>query len=189
MDAMVQIHHTVKKVRKRNGELVEFNPQKIYSALRRAVESLGGLDFDRVMVLTKQVVREIEKNFYQPTVEDVQDTVERVLMSAGHVKTAKAYILYRHKRKEQRDERRDILDGLSTDLKMQPNALVLLRERYLLQKDGKLVERPEELFMRVARHVASAEAAHGGNGEGGFAEFFDVLSTQLFLPSSAVLMN
>jgi ribonucleoside-triphosphate reductase len=93
------------KVQKRNGAIVDFDSAKIEKAIFSAAKAAGGKDFDKAKNLTAKVVAELEKVDTVPTVEDVQDLVERVLIHAGHPTTAKTYILYREKRAEQRADR------------------------------------------------------------------------------------
>ncbi|MBD3318909.1 adenosylcobalamin-dependent ribonucleoside-diphosphate reductase [Candidatus Woesearchaeota archaeon] len=185
----MQIHHTIQKVVKRNGTIVHFDPEKIHTALTKALISTGETAVDEAVTLTKQVVREIDKNFYQPTVEQVQDVVERVLMSNGLAVTAKSYILYREKRKEARDERKQLLDGMESQLKLCVNSLLLLRSRYLRTEGGKLLETPEQLFTRVAKSIASVDKQYKQDPHASQEQFYHVMSTLKFLPNSSALMH
>jgi ribonucleoside-triphosphate reductase (formate) len=90
------------KVQKRNGEIVDFDITKIKNAIYAAAESVGGYDEMQSQRLAN-IVHEIVEETYSasiPSVEDIQDIVEKVLIEEGHAKTAKAYILYRNKREE-----------------------------------------------------------------------------------------
>jgi ribonucleoside-diphosphate reductase alpha chain len=72
------------------------------------------------------------------------------------------------------------------------NALQVLRARYLARDEGVVVETPEQLFARVARHVASAEVAHGASADEVAtiaARFEHMLAALEFLPNSPTLMN
>ncbi|HCC68289.1 MAG TPA: adenosylcobalamin-dependent ribonucleoside-diphosphate reductase, partial [Nitrospiraceae bacterium] len=70
------------------------------------------------------------------------------------------------------------------------NALKVLRARYLLRdEDGRVKETPEEMFQRVARTIASAEAIHGEQPQEWEEKFYDMMSNLLFLPNSPTLMN
>src|SRR3989344_3571657 len=91
-----------------------------------------------------KVVAEIKQKFRKVChVEDVQDAVEKVLIKHGLNKSAKAFILYREKRRELREYKEAILGRkIKTDLSL--NALELLKERYLLRdEDGVVMETPE----------------------------------------------
>ncbi|MCF7836300.1 ribonucleoside triphosphate reductase [Candidatus Gracilibacteria bacterium] len=98
------------KVQKRNGAIVDFDSAKIEKAIFSAAKAAGGKDFDEAKNLTAKVVAELEKVDTVPTVEEVQDLVERVLIHAGHPTTAKTYILYREKRAEQRADRNVVVE-------------------------------------------------------------------------------
>ena len=91
----------ITKIRKRDGRTTPFNIQKIADAIYKAALAVGGKDYNSALALAEAVCRELEKEYDGdriPTVEEVQDTVEKVLVENGHAKTAKAYILYRSDR-------------------------------------------------------------------------------------------
>jgi len=81
----------------------------------------------------------------------------------------------------------------AASLPLMPNALTVLRKRYLKKDDdGKPVERPEDMFMRVARNIAQAELNYGATDADvdAVAQDFYALMTSLdFLPNSPTLMN
>jgi len=101
-----------KSVIKRDGSVVAFTPQRITNAIYRAAVAVGGRDKHTAEKLSEIVVGTLEEQTPEgeiPTVEQVQDVVEKVLIEEGHAKVAKAYILYRAERarlREQRAERR-----------------------------------------------------------------------------------
>lgn len=85
-------------VKKRDGRLVEFNKERILHAIIKASQAVGGSDLKEAELLTDKVVTVLEYKFGAdnvPSVEDIQDIVEKILIKTGHAKTAKAYILYR----------------------------------------------------------------------------------------------
>jgi len=88
------------RIRKRDGNLEKFTPEKITFAIFKAAAACGGDDFELASLLADQVVQQMPEAFGErvPDVEGVQDLVERVLIKNGHARTAKAYILYREKR-------------------------------------------------------------------------------------------
>jgi len=151
---------TIEQIRKRDRRLVAFDQNKITSALSRAITSTIGKDQPLAQRLSDQVVKILEERFDGrtiPTVEEVQDTVEKVLLDNGQAKTAKSYILYRQKRAEIRREKQRILEKEEideVDKRFDLNALRVLKARYLRKDiDGKLIETPKELFTRVAVHA------------------------------------
>ncbi|GEM_PF-216288 len=91
-------------IRKRDGKIAPFEKGKITHAIFKAAQSVGGRDRKQAAKLADQVSEQLEKGMRGriPEVEEVQDTVEKVLIETGHAKTAKAYILYRAKRAELR---------------------------------------------------------------------------------------
>ncbi len=95
----------IEKIRKRNGSIERFVPEKISSAIFKAAVACGGNDFALAQQLCDKVV-ELANEKYKgkiPEVEQIQDLVEYVLIEKGHAKTAKSYILYREKRKGARE--------------------------------------------------------------------------------------
>ncbi len=90
----------VQYVFKRNGETQEFDEKKIANAIFKAAQAVGGEDFEKSKELAGQVVVAINEKFKDniPTVEEIQNIVEKVLIENRCAKTAKAYILYREKR-------------------------------------------------------------------------------------------
>jgi ribonucleoside-triphosphate reductase len=97
----------IKKIKKRNGKIVDFDPGKVTEAIFKAAQAVGGKDRKKAEELAMKVVDYIKKNIQDeiPTVEQVQDIVEKVLIEEGHAKTAKAFILYRQKRTESREQK------------------------------------------------------------------------------------
>jgi anaerobic ribonucleoside-triphosphate reductase len=93
-------------IRKRDGREVPFTPVKITEAIMKAFQASGSAKTEKTAhELTMQVVAELEssENIGIPTVEEVQDMVERVLIENGFVRTAKSYILYRAERSRVRE--------------------------------------------------------------------------------------
>ena len=106
------------KIRKRNGELVEFIPGKIKSALEKAFVSQGKkIDEEELSKLLTTLLSRLP-NDEDLTVELVQDEAERVLMEYGWYDVAKAYILYREKRSILRQARASIIETVSGDDKL-----------------------------------------------------------------------
>lgn len=90
---------------KRDGRKEKFHPEKITWAIFKAASACGGRDFERAEELCRQVVAIAQEKFGSrvPDVEGIQDIVEKVLIENGHARTAKAFILYREKRKSARE--------------------------------------------------------------------------------------
>ena len=98
----------IKYVIKRSGVKVPFTAQRITNAIYRAAVAVGGRDRGMAEHLTNQVVAYLESELSEdaiPTVEDIQDAVEKVLIENSHAKVAKAFILYRDERARMRNQR------------------------------------------------------------------------------------
>ncbi len=99
----------IEKVQKRDGSIVPFDMGRITNAINKAMISVGeGSEGEAKLVANKilaDLVRIVKKfkNFV-PTVEGIQDTVEKELILSEYVKTAKSYILYRDKRSKLREK-------------------------------------------------------------------------------------
>ena len=90
----------ITRIKKRDGREVPFNVEKIANAIFKAAVASGGNDYDMALGLAYEVANTLNQTMKGaiPTVEDVQDIVEKVLIENGHARTAKAYILYRAER-------------------------------------------------------------------------------------------
>lgn len=95
----------ITKIEKRDGRTVRFDVTKIGDAIYKAASSVGGSDKTEAYRLALDVVSFVEQTCPGeiPSVEFVQDAVEKTLIESGHAKTAKAYILYRKERSRQRE--------------------------------------------------------------------------------------
>lgn len=89
---------------KRDGRAVPFSIDKIAQAINKAIEACGSGNYEEALELSQQVVNHIEASGNtRPTVEEIQDTVEKVLIESGHARTAKKFILYRSERSRVRE--------------------------------------------------------------------------------------
>lgn len=179
------------KIIKRDGRVVAFDENKIIEAVRKVVSykhEPERLTKIAITILKKGVNGEI------PTVEQVQDVVEQVLMAAGHYEAAKAYILYRQKHQKVR-EVKEIL-GVKDDVGLTPNQLKVLENRFLRHDDsGRVIETPGQLFRRVAKFISEQEKDPKQWEE----RFYKIISKMEFVPAgcyfrgagtkSAVLAN
>ncbi|MEM3521518.1 MAG: vitamin B12-dependent ribonucleotide reductase [Candidatus Bathyarchaeia archaeon] len=181
-------------VRKRDGSIVDFDKEKIANAIFKAAQAVGGSDRKRAEELADIVVKILEEKFGNgniPSVEDIQDVVEKVLIEEGHAKTAKAYILYRQKRKEIREAKHYLFDS-EFDARLSANAISVLERRYLRKdKDGRIIETPTAMFRRVARSIAIVDMIYDSNAnvKKTEEEFYKIMTNLEFLPNSPTLMN
>jgi ribonucleoside-triphosphate reductase (formate) len=102
------VNTTIEHVVKRDGRLVPFNEKKIADAIFKSALAVGGEDRALADELAVVVTMFLEKKYVgqPPSIENIQDIVEKVLIETGHAKTAKAYILYRDKRTRIRESLR-----------------------------------------------------------------------------------
>ncbi|MDD2320160.1 MAG: ribonucleoside triphosphate reductase [Geobacteraceae bacterium] len=117
---MVNVHadqgFPLRQVVKRDGSKVPFVADKIRSAIRRAGEASGEFDGDEAGLLTSQVLKVMRHKFdaIPPQIEQIQDAVEQVLISANHLGTARAYIVYREQHQKLRRDRKTLVDVASS---------------------------------------------------------------------------
>jgi uridine kinase len=101
----------IDRIVKRDGRVVPFNRDKITFAVLSAAVAVGGRDRAAAERVTDEVIRLLERRAVPgsiPTVEEVQDLVEKALIERGHARTAKAYILYRYEHALKRAGRRSL---------------------------------------------------------------------------------
>ena len=96
----------IKSVKKRDGRIVEFQPDNIREAIYKAITATGQGDGILSKKLTRKVTDILKRRFNKdeiPNVEQIQDVIEEVLIMENLTETAKAFILYREKRRMVRD--------------------------------------------------------------------------------------
>ncbi len=119
-------------IKKRNGEMVPFDGEKIEKAIKKAFISITREEKAEVAKhISELVAKELEleamtRDGYVPTVEHTQDLVEKHIMGAGFFDVAKAYIIYRYERTKEREE-----EKLETLEKVEEGGL------YITKKNGK----------------------------------------------------
>src|SRR6187402_2184464 len=160
----------IAQIRKRDKGLVDFNNSKISNAIYKALMAAGKADSKLAERLSEKVVQKMDQQFSildtnrVPSVEDVQDMVESILIEEGLSETAKAYILYRHERRKIRDEKKKILnkkDLDEVDKSFDINSLRVLASRYLLRdNNNEIIEDTKLLFERVAVLVTIPDILH-----------------------------
>jgi ribonucleoside-diphosphate reductase alpha chain len=179
------------KIKKRDGRVVDFEPRKIAIAIEKAFKAVGEEDGAAAKKLADAVVELLDARIKGvPSVEDVQDLVEEVLIKHGFAKVAKAYILYRRERAELREAKRFF--GVVDDLKLGVNAIKVLEKRYLLRDENlNIIETPAGMFRRVAKAIAGVDRSYnpGCDVKKVEEEFYCVMANLEFLPNSPTLMN
>jgi uridine kinase len=164
-----------KTIIKRDGQVVPYDRSRITNAIFKAAASAGGFGFDEAERLSLAVEQRTAESYAEqiPTVEDLQDIVESVLMEAGHLKTARAYIIYRQKRTEVREAKRGAIEA--TDNIPYKRIYEVLRwnmehgcesiaglNRIIAKEDfPNLVAACEERYANECRAASQAVAKHG----------------------------
>jgi ribonucleoside-diphosphate reductase alpha chain len=184
----------IKKIKKRDGRVVDFYVDKIAEAIWKAEMAVGGKDRSLAAKLAGQVVEALEKQLKPdevPGVEQVQDLVEKALIENGQTAIAKAYILYRQKRTEIRQMK--LLLGVVDELKMPLNAILVLERRYLRKdENGRVIESTAQMFRRIAKGLAVVEKQYGKDDKEVAKleeEFYRIMTNRLFVPNTPTLIN
>jgi ribonucleoside-triphosphate reductase len=135
-------------IRKRDGRLAPFEERKIAAAIEKAVRAVGGSDMQQAAAISRQVVGILEviyKDGRIPTVENVQDLTEKILIENGHAKTAKAFILYRQQHAALRETQTFIKEAIDSI------------DSYLTQEDWRVNENANMGYslQGLNNHIAS----------------------------------
>ncbi len=179
----------ISKIRKRDGRVVDFNPELIKNAIHRAFVAVKLEDGANAERLTLDVVHVLEERFREkiPSVEDVQDIVLEVLKKNGFEEVAREYESYRNKKEEIRRLRQRF--GIE-EPKLTVNALEVLRKRYLLRDEAKqTIEEPAQMFRRVAKAIARTDKKYGEDPKESEEIFYKMMTKLEFLPNSPTLFN
>ncbi|MBI2042663.1 MAG: vitamin B12-dependent ribonucleotide reductase [Candidatus Nealsonbacteria bacterium] len=183
------------KIKKRDGRVVDWNQEKITTAIVRAL-IVNGQKEELAEGLSDKVVLALNERFAGqiPEVEQIQDTVEEVFKKENLGEVALAYHNYRQKRTEIREAKWWLLNH-QVRTRLSANALRVLESRYLKKNElGKIVETPQQLFRRVAQNIASAEKIYNPElSEDDLfrveEKFYRMMASLDFLPNSPTLMN
>lgn len=136
----------IERIKKRSGEIVEFEPEKIKKAISNAFTATRGNFNDQLSgEITQDVINDMEKYFPDdtPTVENVQNIVEKVLMEKDFFDVAKSYIIYRYEHSQQRqEEKKQVLQ------KIEKHALSVIKS------DGRVEEFLPEKLKRAIQFSA-----------------------------------
>jgi len=121
----------IKKIVKRSGRVVPFDKKKIVAAIGKALEATGEGSSKDAKRINEKVLQLLNKNYKKgdiPTVEALQDLIERVLMILDFEETAKAYILYREQHRKIRETEESLDEAVS------------LVDKYIQEIDWKVKE-------------------------------------------------
>lgn len=179
----------IAKIKKRDGRIVDFDASRIKNAIHKAFIAVELGNGEKAESVTKEVVKLLEQKFEGkvPSVEDAQDLVIEVLKRQGYEKVASEYQSFRKKKDEIRKLRASL--GIA-DLKLTVNAIEVLRQRYLLKDlNENIVETPAQLFMRIAKAIASVDSEYGEDPAESEKAFYEIMARLEFIPNSPTLFN
>ncbi|HEX7586638.1 MAG TPA: ribonucleoside triphosphate reductase [Patescibacteria group bacterium] len=152
MVARVKFKNKIKKVVKRNGNVVVFDPKKVTKAVAKAFAATGEGSLQDAQKVSDKVTRLLNKNYkkgYIPEIEEIQDLVERVLMVLDFEETAKAYILYREQHRKIRETEESLKEAVD------------LVDKYIQEIDWKVKENANMAYslQGLNNYVASVVSA------------------------------
>src|SRR4030042_2277646 len=194
------------------------NHHRIARAIFAAAESMGITDRKLLEELTGQVIQRLEPSPILPGMEHLVPREEKEVPSDFQIEVAVKEILAEKNRTaettltdikaeaeaeaepEPEVKKVKIAEKPSTKMRVKakqgteltPNALTVLEKRYLTKdSQGQIVETPEEMFRRVAKHIALAELIYDQNADtaGWEDKFYRLMTSLEFLPNSPTLMN
>lgn len=171
-------------VKKRDGEFERFEVDKLQTSLSRAMKDAGVKD-SSASILQKVLVQLQKHPKISPSTEHIRKLVEEILLEEKLPSVAKAYIF--HTQRSAESELQHYF-GKQQEMHLNRNALTVLQKRYLRRdSSGKIIENAEQLFRRVAKHIASAEEK---KKQLHWEEtFYQTLHALDFLPNTPCLVN
>ncbi len=145
------MENQITKIRKRLGDIVDFDEKKIVLAINKALEAADIYNKELAEELSKESILRLNKKFHQnsiPAVEEIQDIVEEILIEKNQVRAARAYIIYREQHRQLRDLNKDTSEEK-------------LMEDYLGKADWRLKENSNMSFsvQGLNNYIASAVSA------------------------------
>ncbi|MBI4895546.1 MAG: hypothetical protein HY831_03565 [Candidatus Aenigmarchaeota archaeon] len=181
----------VTQVYKRDGKIVEFDRNRIKEDIYQLMLSLNEVNMDFLEKLTDSVVILIDKKDRVVKIDEIQDSIENILMEEKLYKMTKTYIVRRIDKSKTRSAKvkSDIFDEYDLTL----DSVDILKNGYLSRDHtGKIIETTMQMFRRVARNIAQAEYLYGKQEEDVIEleeRFFEMLSNQEFAPNPPTLIN
>ncbi len=172
------------------------NQNRIARAIFAAAEAMGITDRKLLEELTDQVIQRLEPRPTLPGMEDLVSKQRKQSPSHAQIRDAVKQVLAGKKQQTTESPPRLLVSQAppeaETGLHLSQNALTVLEKRYLKRDNqGQVIETPEEMFRRVARHIASAELNYDPKADVSFWEekFYQLMTSLEFLPNSPTLMN
>lgn len=120
------MHPTLEQIRKRDGRIVPYDPQRIAQSIAKATGAVHGIDPALCQKLAEAVTAMVERQTDTglATVEQIQDAIEAVLIDAGLPRAAKAFILYRARRSRIREGKSELMLAVNEVLTAEDPAVV-----------------------------------------------------------------
>ena len=167
------------------------NHNRMAKAIFAAAESMGITNRELLEELTDQAIRRLEPKPTLPGMEHLVPPRGQRTPSASQIEAAVKEVLHMETKTVQPSVAK-VKPETTSSVELRENALTVLERRYL-RKDsqGKVIETPEEMFRRVAKHIASAELIYDSKADIGYweEEFYQLMTSAEFLPNSPTLMN
>jgi len=174
------------KVHGKINQTKHINQDKVTQAIFNAAESMGITDRKLLEKLSGQVILRLNSAKTLPGMENFVSSQLRYPISDSQLQTIVNEIISADEFSPQASSQ--VVSGI----KFSDNAMRVLKKRYLKKdKEGKVIETPQELFRRVAKHIASAELLYSTKADISFMEevFYQLMANLEFLPNSPTLMN
>ncbi len=185
---------------KKSGQMI-INRSQVARVIFNAAESMGISDRKRIEELAGQVMERLEKLPTLPGMEDLVPAVarQRIASESEILTIVKEFLVEKEQPEAEKTKKEEepempvkIEKGAAVGIGLTENARRVLEKRYL-QKDrqGKVIETPEDMFRRVARTIAAAETIYDPKADTSAREeeFFRLMANLEFLPNSPTLMN
>lgn len=182
---MVAREDKMSKTRRKENQKT-IGRDRVAQAVFAAAESMGISDRKLLEKFTEQVSQRLEVAHPFPGMEELVPRQTKQPLSSSQIRTMVKEILTADEFSPQ--ARSQVISGI----KLSDNALRVLERRYLTKDgEGRVIETPQELFRRVARHIASAELIYNPKADVSFYEeaFYQLMESLEFLPNSPTLMN
>ncbi len=194
----MSLKNKIKKIKKREGNIVPFEKDKITKAILKAGQSLKEFDIKQAKILSNKVVEMLNTLYadkkFPPRIEEIQDIAEIILMKYGFTRSAKAYIIYRQEHIKVREAKKELLSGRITKLPLSLNSLRVIAKRYLLKDktEKEILETPEGMFDRVSKALALVEKKYKipfHKIREWQKKFYEIMFNLEFLPAGRTLTN
>ncbi len=179
--------------RQTNNKTSSTDQKNIVRAIFAAAESMGITDRKLLEELTDQIIKRLEPKPALPGMEHLVQKRDRQFPTTSQIEVAvKEVLAEKAKVKVMEASMLQTTAAVKTGIALSQNALTVLEKRYLKKdSEGKVIETPEEMFRRVAKHIALAELIYNPKADVDSWEekFYGLMASLEFLPNSPTLMN